>query len=146
MTITTRPATDADTHFARNVHHGAYREIVIRQFGPWREQEQDQRFLGDWTAGYFDIIMVDGTPCGYAAVEDRADDIHVRELVIHPAHQGKGVGAIFLRSIIARAKERHVPVRLGTFHENHRALAFYKRLGFQETGNTEIHILMEWQL
>ena len=145
MTITTRPATDADTEFAREVHHAAYREVVIRQFGPWDDKEQDQHFLGDWTGAHFDIIMANGTSCGYSAVENRAEDIHVRELVIHPAHQGKGIGSFFLRQVMARGKERGVPVRLGTFHQNYRALAFYERLGFNRSGKTDIHILLEWK-
>ena len=145
MTITSRPATDADTEFARELHHAAYREAVIRQFGSWDEKEQDQHFLGDWLGARFAIIMVDGRPCGYAAVEDRAEDVLVRELVIHPAQQGKGIGSSFMRDCMARAKERGVPVRLGTFHQNHRALAFYKRLGFHQTGKTNIHVLLEWK-
>ena len=144
MTVTTRPATAADTAFARTVHHAAYRDVVIRQFGPWDEAVQDRFFEGDWNGAQFDIILVDGKPCGYTAVEERPDDIHIRELVIHPDHQGKGVGSAFLHRIMQEAASRGVPIRLGTFLQNEGSIALYERLGFRRVGKTDIHTLMEW--
>lgn len=143
MTITWRPATDADTEFARRVHHGAYRDVVERQFGPWDEADQDQRFAGDWRDATFEVTQVDGIPCGYACIEDREEDVHVRELVVAPEFQGRGIGTAILRGVQERARARCVPVRLGTFHQN-RALALYRRLGFRETGRTDIHVFLEW--
>jgi hypothetical protein len=35
--ITTRQAAAADTDFAREAYHAAYRDVVERQFGPWDE-------------------------------------------------------------------------------------------------------------
>lgn len=42
-----RPAVPADTHFARRVHHAAYREVVERQFGSCNEEQQDRFLEGD---------------------------------------------------------------------------------------------------
>lgn len=143
MEITKRPALDADTDFARSVHHQAYRNVSERQYGPWDERAQDEFFAGDWVPAAFEIILCDGVPCGYACVEDRADDIHVRELVILPQFQGRGIGTRMLMDIIARAEARRVPVRLGTHHAN-RAAGLYRRLGFREFDRTATHVLMEW--
>jgi hypothetical protein len=38
-----------------------------------------------------------------------------------------------------------LPVRLRVMKVNPRALAFYERLGFMRTGETDTHDLMEWQ-
>ena len=106
MRITTRPATEADTEFARRVHHAAYRDVVERQFGPWDEAAQDGFFARDWRDSTFAIVLADGTPCGYACVEDRSAgaeaDVHVRELVIAPQYQGRGIGTALLRDAQAR--------------------------------------------
>lgn len=142
--IDKRPANDADTDFARSVHHQAYRDVVTRQYGVWDEAAQDDFFAGDWDASAFEIIMCDGVPCGYLCVEDRADDIHVREIVLLPEFQGRGVGSRILREIIERARVRRVPVRLGT-HLMNRAANLYRRLGFREFAQTESHILLEWR-
>jgi ribosomal protein S18 acetylase RimI-like enzyme len=140
--ITRRPATPADTEFARSVHHAAVRDVVERQFGPWNEAQQDRFFDGDWKPEIFEIILCDGVPCGYVCVEDRADDVHVREIDILPEYQGRGIGTHILRDAIARADARGVPIRLGTLHEN-RASALYQRLGFVETGRTATHLVFE---
>ena len=84
MKIALRSAEDADTAFARRVHHLAYRDIVERQFGSWNEGDQDRFFGGDWRDARFEIIIADGTPCGYVCIENRDEDLHVREIVLLP--------------------------------------------------------------
>jgi len=143
MRLTTRPATASDTAFAREVHHGAYRDVVVAQYGAWDDAAQDRFFENDWRDAKFDIILSDDMPCGYAAVEYRADDVHVRELVIHPKWQGQGIGTVFLTQVMESAGQKGLPVRLGTQHRN-RALKLYQRLGFREIGRTETHVLLEW--
>ena len=143
LQVTTRPACAADMEFVRAVHHQAYRDVVQQQSERWDEKEQDRHFAESWASITFEIVLRDGIPCGYTCIEDRQNDIHVRELVILPEFQNQGVGSSLLRTAMERARARRVPVRLGTFHVN-RAANLYRRLGFQETGRTDIHILFEW--
>ena len=143
MTISIRKATTADADYARKLHHAAYREIVTAQFGEWDDQVQDRFFDGDWHDASFDILLCDGEPCGYAAVEERSDDIHVRELVVDPARQGLGIGSAFVRLVMDRATIRGVPVRLGTCLHN-RAVNLYRRLGFHEFERSASHVLLTW--
>ncbi|MBV9863916.1 MAG: GNAT family N-acetyltransferase [Abitibacteriaceae bacterium] len=143
MEITRRPTQEADTDFAREAHHRAYHDVSIQQFGPWDERAQDRYFQTGWTAAVHEIVLCDGAPCGYACIEERPHDMHVRELVIHPDFQNRGIGSAVLRQVMARAQERQVPVRLGTFVKN-RALHLYQRLGFEEFDRTEVHILLQW--
>ena len=143
MEIRRRPATEADRDLARRVHHAAYREAVERQFGRWVDDEQDRFFASGWAAASHEIVLCDGQPCGYVCVEDGADDVQVRELVIDPEFQSRGIGTALLGETCERARGRGVPVRLGTFHRN-RAAELYRRLGFREVGRTATHILMEW--
>jgi ribosomal protein S18 acetylase RimI-like enzyme len=144
MNVTRRPATGTDTSFAREAHHGAYREAVERQFGAWDEAKQDHFFARDWADAEFEMIEVDGVTAGYACIEERDADFHVREIVIHPDFQGRGIGSAVLRETQEHARAKGVPVRLGTFLTN-RAAELYRRLGFRETGRTETHVLMEWR-
>jgi GNAT superfamily N-acetyltransferase len=141
--ITTRAARADDLEFARAVHHAAYRDVVERQFGVWDEDFQDNTFMESWQDAAYEIVECGGRPCGYLCVEDRSDCQHVREIVISPPFQGRGIGTMLLGRAIRRATDRGVPVRLGTFHVN-RAADLYRRLGFQETARTSTHILFEW--
>ena len=84
MNVTRRLATDNDTPFARQAHHGAYREAVTRQFGRWDEADQDVFFARDWAGAEFEILQVGGVPCGFACIEERDEDVHVREIVVIP--------------------------------------------------------------
>lgn len=143
MNITTRLALASDTEFARAVHHQAYREVAERQFGPWDERAQDGFFAADWASGQFEVMACDDVPCGYVCVEQQEDCVFVRELVLLPRFQGRGIGSEVLRGVTERARRSGVPVRLGTCHMN-RAADLYRRLGFRETGRTDLHVLMEW--
>ena len=143
MKITRRHATETDYEFARRVHHLAYRDLVERQFGPWDKSEQDRLLAAEWRQSQVDVVLADGVPCGYVCVENRDDDVHVREIVIAPEFQGLGIGTAILREAIALARSRGVPVHLGTARQN-RAVELYRRLGFRETGETATHILFAW--
>ncbi len=145
MDLRRYPATEADFDFARRVHHEAYHDVVLRQFGRWVEEDQDRYFATNWSKHPHEVVLCDGEPCGYVAIYDRDDAVVFNELVILPAFQGRGIGTGLLREQIERASERGVPVWLGVLHENHRAAALYRRLGFRETGKTDTHYLMEWR-
>ena len=143
MDISTRPATDSDTDFARRAHHQGYHDVVVRQFGVWDEEVQDRMFSGDWTNADYQILMCDGVQCGYVSVEQLPDYIHVREFVVLTECQGRGIGTAFLQGVMERAKVRRVPVRLGVLKRS-RAVALYQRLGFREYDRSETHLMMVW--
>lgn len=142
--VTRRPATPADTEFARRIHHAAVRGVVERQFGRWDQTQQDSFFAADWEPAVFEMILVDDAIVGYCAIESRADDIHLRELVIDPTYQGRGIGTALLAELKKRAAQMSKPVRLATLRLNH-ASDLYARLGFQVVGTTPTHVLMEWR-
>lgn len=149
MLIDDRPVSSHDHQFVSRLHHtyafhhAAYREVVVAQYGSWDDAQQDQFFLKDWANGQFVILMIDDTPCGYACVEERTDDTHVRELVVDPMRQNRGIGTTILRCVMAAAARRGVPVRLGTQQRN-RAQQLYRRLGFREIDRTATHVIFEW--
>jgi ribosomal protein S18 acetylase RimI-like enzyme len=142
--ITMRPATDKDTGFARDVHHRAYHDTVVAQFGEWDGDKQDRFFESDWSNPGFEIIDYDGQPCGYTRIESLPEEIKAHELVLLPDFQGRGIGTSFLRELQARATEQGVPVRLGVLQAN-RAAELYARLGFKVVGKTDTHTEMEWR-
>jgi ribosomal protein S18 acetylase RimI-like enzyme len=140
---TRRIARDDDAEVARRMHHAAYRDVVERQFGVWDEQRQDEFFADDWRSALFEMLSIDGEPIGYCAIEDRPEDIHVRELVIDPMHQGRGIGTALLRDTLDVARREQKPVVLGTLHAN-KAIELYTRLGFRQIESTATHVLMKW--
>ena len=143
LQVTTRPAIATDTEFACLVHHRAYRDVVTRQYGAWPEDKQDEFFAISWSEAAHEIILCNDVPCGYVCVEDGSGELYLREFVVDPESQGKGIGTEILRQVIERARAHQVSVRLKT-HRVNRAVSLYLRLGFREYARTESHILMEW--
>jgi ribosomal protein S18 acetylase RimI-like enzyme len=144
ISLDRRAATDKDTKFARTAHHLAYHDVVVRQFGMWDEQAQDVFFNNDWHPNRCEIVLWDGQPCGYISVEKHEDCIDVRELVIVPQFQGRGIGTWVIRAAMDSGRASNLPVKLGALHSN-RAIELYRRLGFQATERTSTYTLFIWQ-
>jgi ribosomal protein S18 acetylase RimI-like enzyme len=143
MNITLRPATKNDTDFARSVHHRAYRDVVVTQFGDWDENTQDKFFATGWAKPGHEIVMVDNVPCGYVRYEKTPAEIKAYELVLLPEFQGRGIGSALLKMVLAEGAAKNVPIALQVLREN-RASKLYSRLGFKDVSQTDTHILMKW--
>ena len=139
-----KPATSSDVSFARHIHHAAYLDVVVRQFGQWNAEMQNKFFEEDWASGPSDIIMYNGICCGYSRIDVRADYSVVCELVILPEFQRKGIGTAILRQVISEAEQRGIPVKIGALKEN-RALELYRRLGFRDVDSSSTHIGLEYR-
>lgn len=144
VSITKRTATKADTDLAREIHHEAYHDVVLRQFGSWDEKLQDDFFNDDWEPSAHDIILADNEICGYTRIRREPDHIFLDELVFLPKFQGKGIGTSILKELIEESRRKKLPIRLGVFKEN-RAQELYRKLGFKNVGTTDTQFKMEWK-
>jgi len=138
--IRAREADDSDHSFLRRLHHAAYRDVVVRQFGNWVDSDQDAWF-DQKLASPIKVIEFDGVPVGAIAVRDAADHVFLAELQILPEFQNRGIGTAMLCAEIERATALGLPIRLRVLLQN-RAVALYQRQGFTVTGRTETHMLM----
>lgn len=117
---------------------------MTTQFGRWDEGQQDRFFLDTWKAHPHEVLICDGMPCGYICVDFNPDAIDLREIVILPEFQSRGIGSKILADLTAQSKSRGVPVVLRVLKLN-RAADLYRRFGFQDCGSTPTHILMRLQ-
>lgn len=139
-----RPATPADTPFLRQLHHRAYRDVVLRQFGAWDESAQDGWFEQGLDEAVFSVVELDGAPVAALALHELPDHIVLVELQVLPEHQSRGIGTQLLQALLDRARSERKPVSLRVLLQN-RARELYGRHGFLVTGTTETHYLMEWR-
>lgn len=141
-----RLATQADHEFARNAFMVAYRDVMEAQYGEWDQAVQDKKFQEVWDdkESKIQIVTVGGKPSGFIQVEELPDVLWFDELVLLPEAQGKGVGSSLIRQLQEKAAQLQLPVKLNVLHANP-AIALYKRLGFDEIGDTETYTEMEWK-
>lgn len=143
MTITLRPVTSSDKEFCRDVHHSAYRDVVVRQFGRRDEALQDTLFEKEWDSLPLQIIELDDEAVGCFAFELRAEGLCILQIELLPKFQRRGFGTQLLLRQLDEARALRLPVLLGVFKES-RARKLYERLGFSVYGETETHYLMRW--
>ncbi len=87
------------------------------------------------------ITYWDNTPCGMASAylpAERPDAAELTAFWVAPEHRGRGVADALITFIVNWASAQSLAVLEATVVEdNHRAIAFYKRMGFQATGHSE---------
>jgi GNAT superfamily N-acetyltransferase len=140
--LTLRKANPNDSEFTYLARRAAFREYVEKVAG-WDEDEQRRLHEQRFKAQEFRVVNVAGTDVGILAVVVVPDCVKVNQLLLVPEHQGKGIGRRCMALIMEEARQLGLPVRLRVMKVNPRALAFYDRLGFRRTGETDTHDLME---
>lgn len=143
LELNRRLAQESDTEFARQAHHRAYHDVVVKQFGEWNEEAQDKFFESAWKGSRHEILSANGQPCGYFSMDESGDFITLHELVLLPEFQGQGIGSKILNEAIEIAKAKNIPTRLQVLKEN-KAAELYRRIGFKQIGETETHFEMEY--
>ena len=87
------------------------------------------------------IVRLDDTPVGFATFELDTPKLLHREpctawfalMIGEPVGRGRGLGQEIMAALEARAAAAGaVRGEIGVFEHNHRALAFFQRLGYQE--------------
>jgi ribosomal protein S18 acetylase RimI-like enzyme len=141
--LTLRKASPNDSEFAYCVRRDAFRGYVEQVEG-WDEDQQRRLHERRFGAQDFRVISLADTDVGIMAVVVAPDCLKVNQLFLLPEHQGEGIGRSCMLLLMEEARQRGVPVCLRVMKVNRRALAFYQRLGFMRTGETDTHHLMEW--
>jgi ribosomal protein S18 acetylase RimI-like enzyme len=139
-----REVTNDDHAFLFDLMKASYFDHVVATWGSWDEEDQRRRFQTRFASGNDRVVLVDGERVGLVAVEERSTELFLANIEIVPAWRGKGLGTAILRSVIARGRERGLPVTLQVLRVNCRATALYEREGFEYVGETPTHYLMRW--
>jgi ribosomal protein S18 acetylase RimI-like enzyme len=120
---------------------------------PWVE-EQKEAFLRaqfdaqtrwyreHYASGSFDVVLVDGRPCGRLYVHRGAGEIRIVDLALLPACRGEGVGTALLRDILAEADAAGKRTTIHVERLNP-ALRLYERLGFSVAEDKGVYLLLE---
>ena len=95
-------------------------------------------FVDSLASGYEAQVLIDAADhrvIGYFLAMQGVDEVHLLNLTVAPAAQGRGHGRAMLNALVAWCRQRQLPqlwleVRLS----NPRAQAIYRRYGFTDVG------------
>ena len=136
-----RPALPGDHDWSFELVRAALGEYVARTWG-WDEAVQQRLFAEEFEREPGQIIQVRGRDAGALVVEERADELYLRRLLLLPENQNRGLGTDIVRSLLRRAADTGRPLSLHVLTVNRRAAALYEREGLQAVSADEIRMLM----
>jgi ribosomal protein S18 acetylase RimI-like enzyme len=68
----------------------------------------------------------------------------ISDLIVQEAYRNQGIGTALINHLLEYALKMDVScVEIGADHDNHRAIALYRRLGFQDHRSTEQTIYLK---
>jgi ribosomal protein S18 acetylase RimI-like enzyme len=142
--ITVSPGTPDDFHNANEFVAASIREAFYRPDLTAEQVAENERIISiaertareaiDHPHRAVFVAKDDGILAGFV-IMDRKDAAmpELDWLIVSPAYQGKGVAGRLMEQALAWVGSG-VAVQLGVIHFNARAIAFYKKWGFEDTG------------
>ncbi len=109
---------------------------------PWKPEHYLYPAPGKWQCS-FTLTGEAGEVQGFAIASLKDDAAHVHRIAVAPERRGAGLGGLLLAAVAqAGLKAGRATVTLKVNRQNEGAIRYYKRLGFEETGLTEVNHLL----
>lgn len=125
-----RIGDEQDRQWLYSLYSQTMRPFVEPTWG-WDEEIQSKGFDEQLGAENFKIISIEGEEAGGYCLKLRDDCLWLDMLLLHPSHQGHGIGQRLMDHIHAYADAKKLPVRLCSIKVNP-STDFYKHLGYIE--------------
>lgn len=135
--LSLRTADAADAGAVTALVHAAYRHYVPRLGGPPGPMEEDYRQVV--VEDCVTVAEVDGALVGVLVTRSTPRDFWVRNVAVHPAHQGRGVGRALLQQAEQLALDGgYLATRLFTHELMSENRELYSRIGYVEDGQRDV--------
>ena len=139
--IRLEPARETDKEYFRGLNRRCYEPVILRQFGAWHDDQQNQSFETKWPTNNFSKVIVNNELIGGIWFDEHPDYRQLREIQIEPSYQGQGFGTRLVKQALSQTDR---PIRLRVLFENE-ARHLYDRLGFTIIDQNEHQYIMEWK-
>jgi GNAT superfamily N-acetyltransferase len=140
MGISTRPAVASDEEFVNALTRETMRPYVQATW-PSDEEREKYYWINRFQQNETEIIQVDREDAGRITITRRPGCIVLEEIHIAPRFQGRGIGQMLIRKVLAEADERRIPTELKVLKKNP-AQKLYMRLGFVTVRDADERLYM----
>lgn len=134
--ISLRSATADDFEFFFELHKQTLGPYVDQVWG-WDDDVQRAYLERTINPERTRVIVAEGIDIGRLNVEDRPGEVFLGLIEIAPTHQGRGIGAQLIETLLDDAFAQGKQVRLNVLRVNSRAYKLYRRLGFREVNRED---------
>ncbi|MGO4791793.1 GNAT family N-acetyltransferase [Paenibacillus sp. 2KB_20] len=162
MTLTIRKCTSEDLGLLQDISIGTFNETFRDQNSPENMKTYLERAFNinqlaievSNTASEFYFIYYNGEIAGYLKVNIHDaqtemmgnDSLEIERIYIKGQYQKHGLGKFLLNKAMEIAMERNKKsIWLGVWERNENAIAFYKNMGFVQTGSHSFYMGNEEQ-
>jgi GNAT superfamily N-acetyltransferase len=105
-------------------------------------EAQDRWYREHYAEASFDVVLIDGEPCGRLYVYRGPSEHRIVDIALLPERRGEGAGSGLLRDLLAEADADGMRVTIHVERFNP-ALQLYERLGFAVAEDKGIYLLLE---
>jgi ribosomal protein S18 acetylase RimI-like enzyme len=151
--INVRPASEDDKDFLLEVFSSSRRDELAAVGWPKEQQDafltmqfeiQTKAYAMQYPEAQSSVIMAGGEPAGRIIVDRSDGDITLTDIAVLPRFKRTGIATYLIKQLQNEAAVSHQPVVLHVEKVNDQALKLYEKLGFQVTGETDLHYEMKW--
>lgn len=89
------------------------------------------------------VATFDKQLVGFVIVSKKEKSIHIHRLAVKARFQSRGIGATLIEHVSEEAKKQHLKITLKVYRDNQRAIAFYRKLGFQFLAESNHNIVLQ---
>jgi len=146
-----RPVVDAD----RETLYRCYASTRTEELSvvDWTDEQKEQFLRMQFHAqsvhyekfypnASFQLILVDDEPAGRLYVDRWPNEIRIVDITLLPSFRGRGVGGELLQALIDESITAGKSLSIHVEKQN-RAMAMYRRLGFEAVGEVGVYDLMQ---
>ena len=141
MNIQERPANDDDFDLTLAIKATSLRPYIEEIWG-WDDAVQYAYHKENFAPENIRILLIENQEFGYVETTEDDREIFLVNLLIKKDFQKKGLGSLVMNRLWQKAVAGNKSLRLEVFKVNKKATAFYKKLGFQVSGETELKFRM----
>jgi ribosomal protein S18 acetylase RimI-like enzyme len=107
-------------------------------------EAQQRGYRTQYPAADWEFIVREQSPVGWLIADRRGPVVRCLDIAVVAGERCRGAGTLAMEMLQKEAAALARPVSLKVSRLNLRAMAFYERLGFRKTGETDLHRTLEW--